>query len=350
MANICYIPKKFSEEHTEVIRIANSICTEYAEQELVLTLRQIYYQFVARGFLPNSQKEYKRLGGILGDARMAGELDWDYMVDRTRNVVKQPYWDDPADMMAQAAKQFAKDMWKGQRVRCEVWLEKDAAIGVVESVCNRNQVPYFSCRGYTSQSEMWEGAQRIRYHIENGDRVVILHVGDHDPSGLDMTRDITDRLRLFVTKDWAMGWGSDLPRPLTVAAIKHHMRAAMWNTGGDITVRQDPWEIKRIALNRDQIEQYNPPPNPAKVTDSRFTSYMEETGLDESWELDALDPVVLQELIQDEIDLVRNTDLWEETERQQEREQDQMKSLSSRWKEVSTYLATHEVPIEEEES
>jgi hypothetical protein len=348
MARICYVPRKFGVDTQAVIDQAEAICSDYAAQDLVLTLRQIYYQFVARGLIPNRQSEYKRLGDILNNARLAGVFDWDYMVDRTRNVVSPRWWDSPSALTKIAAEQYASDLWQDQHVRIEVWIEKDAGIGVIEAVCDRNQVAYFSCRGYTSQTEMWEGAQRIRYHIENGDRVVILHVGDHDPSGLDMSKDIASRLQLFVTRDWMSSpWGRDLRASttgaITVGAIKASMRAYMRSQGSDITDDQSPWTVKRIALNYDQIERYNPPPNPAKQTDARFQAYMAETGLDESWELDALDPSVLQDLIQDEIDILRDSRIWANNERKQDRDRAMMQSLASRWDEVVTYLATHRV-------
>src|SRR4029077_20636593 len=286
MARICYVPKKFTPEHQEVIRWVNSICEGYAAQGLVLTLRQLFYQGVSRGLLPNDQRQYKRLGDIVGDARMAGELDWAYLIDRTRNVVSPPHWKDAADVVKSAAEDYRTDLWQPQKVRPFVFIEKDAAIGVVESVCDENSVPYFSCRGYASVSEIWSFAQRIRYYIENGEQVVILHIGDHDPSGLDMTRDLNERLRLFVTRDWLMLWGQHLPRPVSVGDIKNHMRAHMREHGSDITDGASPWIIQPIALNYDQVETYNPPPNPAKFTDSRYQKYVAETGLYDSWELD----------------------------------------------------------------
>lgn len=343
MARICYAPKKFTPEHADIIAKANDICEGYAQQGLVLTLRQVYYQFVARGFLPNRQNEYKRLGTILGDARMAGELDWAYLIDRTRNLVRPRWWESPASMTKIGADNYATDLWATQHERIEVWIEKDAGIGVIEGVCDTNQVPYFSSRGYTSMSEIWEGAQRIRYHIENGDRVTILHIGDHDPSGLDMSRDIETRLREFVDKDWLMSWGRGMPRPVTRGDLKHSMQEHMKAHGNDWLTDEAPWRLKRIALNYDQVEQYNPPPNPAKQSDARYQRYVDETGLDESWELDALDPVVLQGLIQDEIDSLRDGGLWAEAERTQDQDKAMMQSLAARWDEVTEYLSTHHV-------
>src|SRR5215467_8357308 len=160
------------------------------------------YQFVSRDPLPNRQSEYKRLGDIINDARLAGLVDWGAIVDRTRNIRALSHWSDPAAIVEAAANRFAVDKWADQPRRVEVWIEKDALVGVFEPVCDELDVPLFSCRGYTSQSEVWGAAQRLERYLMAGQEVVILHFGDHDPSGLDMTRDIRERLRLFLRHDF----------------------------------------------------------------------------------------------------------------------------------------------------
>lgn len=341
MPEVCYRPKTFTKAHEQVIERANQICAEYQEKGMTLTLRQIYYQFVSRGLMPNRQTEYDRLGSILNDARMAGRMDWDFMVDRTRNLVRMPHWKSPAELIKRAAEDehtFHTDLWRGQHERVMVFVEKDAAIGVVESVCEANDVPYFSCRGYTSLSEVWSMAQRIRYFIECGDRVTILHIGDHDPSGVDMSRDLDERIRTIVVRDWLLTWGAAIPRPATVGKVKQSMCERMRAEGGLISDDQSPWRLKRIALNYDQIQRYQPPPNPVKTTDARHRRYTEDTGLDESWELDALDPEVLQNLIQDEIDDIRDPELWGQALRDMERDQATLRMLSQQWARVEEIL------------
>jgi hypothetical protein len=340
MARIVYVPKKFTPAHRVIIDSANDICEEYDQQGLSLTLRQLYYQFVARGLLPNRQEEYKRLGGIVNDARLAGELDWEYLVDRTRNLVAPATWASPDAILKASATSYTPDLWRDQHHRIEVWIEKDAGIGVIEAVCQDNQVPFFSCRGYTSSSELWAAAQRVGNHLVNGNRVTVLHVGDHDPSGLDMTRDIKERLALFLTNDWNRSphFRSRASRYFDTVGlnnkIREDMRETIRETGGEIGNGELPWRVRRIALNYDQVQQYNPPPNPAKTTDSRFVKYEEETGLHQSWELDALDPVVLQTLINDEIDNARDDDKWGDVIEEQERDQRILQHLSDNWTEI----------------
>lgn len=272
MPRICYEPKRFNKTHEGIIQIANGIIDEYAQAGFALTLRQLFYQFVARDYLPNQQRYYKMLGGIINDARLAGRIDWLAIEDRTRNLRVNPHWDSPSEIVEAAAKQYEIDKWAYQDKRVEVWIEKDALIGVIEGVCRRWDVPFFSCRGYVSQSEQWRAAMRMREHEKNGQDTILLHLGDHDPSGMDMTRDISERLNE------------------TFAAY---------------------CDVRRLALNMDQIQELGPPPNPAKVTDSRAPGYIRRYG-DDSWELDALDPRTIERLIDSEIESLVDHDLWQE--------------------------------------
>jgi hypothetical protein len=271
MPKITYKKFNFSASSHELIAHCNRIIDDYTEQGFRLTLRQLYYQLVSRDIISNRQTEYKRLGSIVNDARLAGLIDWSSIEDRTRNLERLASWDTPADMVDTCARQFHIDMWEGQKYRPEVWIEKDALVGVIEGVCQEFDVPFLSCRGYTSQSEMWGGAMRLRETKRGKQIPVIFHLGDHDPSGRDMTRDITDRLAMFM--------------------------------GGT--------RLERLALNMNQIEQYHPPPNPAKITDSRFAGYMAEFG-EESWELDALEPSVIAALIRAAVTRLINDTLWQE--------------------------------------
>lgn len=47
------------------------------------------------------------------------------------------------------------------------------------------------------------------------------------------------------------------------------------------------------------------------MSDARAADYVARYG-DSSWELDALDPVVLRDLIRDAVDQVRDEDAWED--------------------------------------
>jgi len=272
MPRIQYIEKQFRQPALDLIEIANGIIHEYAQQGFSLTLRQLYYQMVARDIIPNSQKEYKRLGNIIANARVAGLVDWFAIEDRTRGLQGNSHWDSPSQIMKGVVTQYKIDKWATQSHRVEVWIEKDALTGVIGGICNEFDIDYFSCRGYTSASEMWKAGRRLARYIKDGQDPLVLHLGDHDPSGMDMTRDIQERLNLFAERFVL---------------------------------------IDRIALNMDQINHYNPPPNPTKLSDSRANGYIGDYGRD-SWELDALEPRVMVDLIRDKVYEVRDVDLWQE--------------------------------------
>jgi hypothetical protein len=176
--------------------------------------------------------------------------------------------------MGAVVSQYREDKWDSQPFRVEVWIEKDALVGVIADVCDEFQVPYFACRGYNSQSEQWAAGQRFAEYADRGQEPIVLHLGDHDPSGIDMTRDNEARLLVF-------------------AGV--------------------PVEVRRLALNWDQVKRYNPPPNPAKMTDSRAEGYVKTFGRD-SWELDALEPQVIAKLVSDAIDDLRDQDAWGQAE------------------------------------
>jgi hypothetical protein len=298
MPKIQYISKRFRENSLEIISHANTIIDEYQAQGYDLTLRQLYYQFVSRDIIPNLQSEYNKLGSIINDGRLAGMIDWEAIVDRTRNVRSNSHWQSPKEIIDACAKQYRIDRWEKQPERIEAWIEKDALVGVIERICTNVDIAYFSCRGYVSQSEMWSAAQRLLAYLRQGQQVTILHLGDHDPSGIDMTRDIEDRLRLFI--DGALGAGQTFDDAVTV---------------------------KRIALNMNQIRQYNPPPNPAKTTDSRYASYIQNYGA-ESWELDALEPSVLSGLIEDAVNSIMDSDLWDEAVNREDTEKEKIVKIA----------------------
>src|SRR4051812_33389050 len=111
MPRIKYQDIKFKPATLERIQRANAIIAEYTAQGFDLTLRQLFYQFVSRGIIPNSQKEYKNLGGVIADGRLAGLIDWDAITDRTRFIRRNTHWKGPHQIVEACAKQFQLDKW-----------------------------------------------------------------------------------------------------------------------------------------------------------------------------------------------------------------------------------------------
>ena len=124
MPKICYQSKRFGKFSQSIITMANSIIEEYQKQNFTLTLRQLYYQFVARGAIPNSEKIYGKLSSVISDGRLAGLIDWEAIEDRTRPSRGNAHWENPQQIINAAAKQFRLDTRATQETYIEVWIEK----------------------------------------------------------------------------------------------------------------------------------------------------------------------------------------------------------------------------------
>lgn len=294
---IAYINKNFRGATLDRIEQADQIINEYRAQGYDLTVRQLYYQFVARGLLPNSDRHYKMLANNLNDARLAGLIDWTAIVDRTRYVRQRSHWDSPEQIVKASAAGYHKDMWKPQPYRVEAWIEKDALVGVFDRVCRDWDVPLLSCRGYPSQTVVWKASMRYFRWMQKGQSVVLLHFTDHDPSGLDMTRDLEDRLGLFL---------------------------------GDEAYQLS---IQRMALTYNQVDELGPPPNPAKMSDARASDYVKQFG-EHSWELDALPPDYLSKRVLAGVDNVVDPHIWDLTVQDIEYEREQLYTVSDEWGEA----------------
>lgn len=265
----------FRADNLMLISTMDGITEEYMRDGYVLTVRQLYYQLVARDIVPNTERSYKRITSLVNDARLAGMIDWDSIEDRTREFITRPRWDSGKSILNSCSSQFHMDMWFNQEFRVFVIVEKEALAGVLERVCSEYDVPLLAARGYPSGTVLRSFVEEdVIPEIESSDQhIIILHLGDHDPSGIDMTRDLRQRIELFAGE-----------------------------YSNSIT-------LERIALTLDQIEAQSPPPNPAKTTDARFKDYRRKYG-NESWELDALTPAYLNNLVKTWIEEYIEKDEW----------------------------------------
>ena len=226
--------------------------------------------------IQNEKKEYAKLSTLLTKGRMAGVVDWDAIEDRLRKPYI-PYWvKDRKHALQDTINQYRLNRMEGQPNYLEVWVEKDALSEVLKRSTNPYHVRVMVNRGYSSTSAMHDAFQRFHTELQDGncEKAVILYLGDHDPSGMDMVRDIRERIKSFF-------WG----------VMKDEYDQDEFESWFE-----EHFEVVRIALNGDQIKQYNPPPNPAKFSDPRATNYIREHGR-QSWEVDALPPEVLHGLV-----------------------------------------------------
>lgn len=287
-----FVEKRFGVAAVQMIDVINEILDNYAAQGYDLSLRQLYYQLVSRNFVPNTEKSYKNVGSLVSDARLAGLIDWDMIKDRGREMISNPHWRDPTDFMEVVAPQYRFNLWGDQPNYVEVMVEKQALEGVLQPVCSSLDISFTANKGYSSSSAMYETSKRFLSAGSRGKDLHVIYLGDHDPSGIDMTRDVADRLSTFLQ-------------------------------GEDFFV-----EVHRIALNMDQVEELNPPENPAKITDSRASKYIERFG-ESSWELDAIEPRQLADLVTEAVESLADMDLLEKNKRKQERQRAELMKFAS---------------------
>jgi len=239
------------------INLINAVLEEYSAQKYVLTVRQLYYQLVGRGEIENIPSEYTKVMRNCTIGRQCGLIDWAMIEDRSREI-NLPYCPDGIEnALNNVIHNYRLDRQDDQKYNIEIWTEKDAVSNILKRVSRYYHISLVVDRGYSSSTFMYDAYHRM----EGGRPTIILYVGDHDPSGLDMIRDIETRLNKFRFYDF---------------------------------------EIVHVALTMEQIKKYNPPPNPTKMTDPRAWRYTNQHG-QSSWELDALEPKVLKEIVKDAV-------------------------------------------------
>ena len=284
---------------------------------MISPLRQLYYQFISQDWFPdswideaynlkhgldrntkNTEKNYKSLGGIISDARVAGLIDWNAIADRGRSMVQNAHWDNPRDFLGAVVPQFAIRKWDSQPGYVEVMVEKQALEGILEPVCGELDVPFTANKGYSSSSAMYACGRRFRNKLRDGKECFIIYLGDHDPSGLDMTRDVVERINMFAKA------------------------RLMFST---------EVEVQRVALNINQVKKLRPPENPAKVTDPRAKGYIREFG-ESSWELDAIEPNALAKLVKDAVYSIRDADAWETAVNREDAMRAELESMAAKSK------------------
>lgn len=280
-------------DYATIVKQANEVLAQYSTP---LTLRQLYYQLVALYGLPNRIQSYKSLGAMLVRARENGDVNWTRIEDRIRETLGEVGFSDEskfrasyADGVEELYSRYRRNLWLAQGTYIEVWLEKDALSRIFSDTTDEFVALTCPSRGYSSLSFLMEAAQRLRPITREGKREVhILHFSDFDPSGLDMFRDLGDRLARY-------GAGS----------IKMH----------------------RIALTPEQIRKYRLPPAPVKTSDSRAAGFVAEYGADVV-ELDALNPRVLQNLIRESIrGFITNKAQFQRDLKRMAEEQEELKAV-----------------------
>lgn len=303
------------------------IVREYQRDGYVLTLRQLHYQLVTKNWIVNHDTAYKKLGSILDDCRYAGIIDWDAIEDRGR-VPYLPYWVNNAqEAIDDTIDHFRIDRQEKQKNAVELWTEKDALSGILRRTTTRYHVRLVVNKGYTSSSAIYNAYERIVKSILNGKVATILYFGDHDPSGLDMVRDIRERLTFMLSNGdqlindpdffakmevWWIDGGFQIWDVVKAGFCPEEVMGLLSEPSFDQAEKWDKqfqagrmamyiserglFNVIPIGLTMDQIEEYNLPPNPTKLTDSRAAGYVRKFGKT-CWEVDALKPQILTDIV-----------------------------------------------------
>jgi hypothetical protein len=319
----------------EVVEHIVDIVNDYSSQGYILTLRQLHYQLVKSNWIVNHDTAYKKLGSILDDCRYGGIIDWDAIEDRGR-VPWIPYSVNGVDeALKDTIDQFRINRQDEQENVVELWTEKDALSGILRRTTAKYHVKLVVNKGYTSSSAIYNAYERVIEAFKNDQKFVILYFGDHDPSGLDMVRDIKERLILFLSQGRKIHKLNDFEEKLqnwwdakgynvyTMVDDGHiSQKCGEKLMGGEAHYKYyDEWDYARIKLYLDerdmfkvipigltmeQIKKYSLPPNPTKITDSRADKYIKKFGKT-CWEVDALNPKTLTEIV--ELNIQRNIDI-----------------------------------------
>lgn len=344
-----------------VISHIKDIVWTYAKDRYILTLRQLHYQLVTKNWTVNHDTAYKKLSSILDDCRYSGEVDWKGFEDRGR-VPSIPYMvDDIADAFQDTINTYRIDRQKGQPNHVELWTEKDALSGILSRSTRKYGIYLVVNKGYTSSSAIYGAYERVVERILNGQAVTILYFGDHDPSGLDMIRDIRERLTFFLShgnqlmkdpnfaskvEEWwdehEYTWYDlnyqeylsdkqmdDLSRGADEIGYTRFDKAGAAFDAGKLAwyiSEHELFSVKAIGLTMQQIKKYNLPPNPTKMTDSRADGYVKLYGKT-CWEVDALDPKTLTEIVETNIQETIDMDMYEEAIKQEEADKNKIKEI-----------------------
>ncbi len=321
--------RHWNADKADVIEKIKYIVNEYSKEGYILTLRQLHYQLVAQNWIVNHTTAYQKLSGILDDCRYAGIIDWDAIEDRGR-IPYIPYQvNNVTHALQDAVDTYRINLQEGQEKHVELWTEKDALSGILRRTTAKYHVRLVVNKGYTSSSALYNAYERCVESICAGQQVVILYFGDHDPSGLDMVRDIQDRLTTFLTRgnklernegfdkqyeDWwrtlgpsdaELVYSYDLDLKVANRLIEGRATDNDWDDFYAAKKRyyirtHELFKVVPIGLTMEQIKKYKLPPNPAKMTDSRADKYIKKFGKT-CWEVDALKPQVLTSIVESNI-------------------------------------------------
>ena len=280
------------------LELRDAVWAIFAEFPDAMTSRQAFYQLVSAGHVENCKAGCDRVQRLLLAMRRSGDLAYDRVVDRTRGKLQRASWDGAEDLLVAGAEQFRRNEWTdpAQKVVPMIAIEKQALEAIFEDACAEYGVSLWVTRGYCSESFAFEWSTEIKRLRETGKRVAVAYFGDHDPSGLDIERDVIAKLTRF-----------EAP--------------CEWQRRGLLFSDFDEYGLVRVPVKRGTT---------AKGGDSRAKAYLERFG-DTAGELDALRPDVLRERIREAIEEHINWPAWKRLKKNEEVEREGLQLVAGNW-------------------
>ena len=231
------------------------------EIEPPFTVRQAYYRLVVLGCVSKSESSYGRVQRELLRLRREGLIPYGDMTDSSRIRRVARTHDGLYDALNETAKFYRQSMWRDLDVYVEVWCEKDALGGVISPVTMDYDVPLLSAKGYSSEGFCYSAAEEMK--AEGKSRNYVYALGDFDPSGIDATRTLQEKMQRF--------------KPDVV--------------------------FERIAVNEEHLDSLEAAHRETKGSDSRAKRFFERFGRGApSVELDAIPPSTLRQMVRDKIE------------------------------------------------
>jgi hypothetical protein len=261
-----------------------------AEAAQPITGRGIGYKLFTAGLIPSmARNEMQKVYRLLKVAREQDMIPWEWIVDETRSLERVSTWNDPEQYARAVARSYRRDFWNQQPVRVEVWSEKGTVRGVLQPVLDQYAVGFRVMHGFSSATTVYDAAQD-----DDGRELIVLYVGDYDPSGLFMSEE-------------------DLPKRLSEYDGDHI-------------------ELRRIALTRAHTADLPDTWFPAtdKIKDTRYKWFRANFG-DRCWELDAMDPNELRDCVEAAIEDLIEPVAWQRCEVVNRAEQESLKTILGNW-------------------
>jgi hypothetical protein len=271
----------------EIIGAAHRILSEINPA----SVRAVCYKLFNEKLIPNMSKgQTDRVGRLLTSAREDGLIPWEWIVDGTREIDRVASWSNPDALLRAAAEQYRMSRWDQQAVRVLLCSEKSTIAGTVKPITDKFQVGFLSLHGYSSTTSAHDLATMS---VQDNKPLILFYIGDYDPSGMHMSE-------------------VDLPRRIE-------------QYGGRAS-------IQRIALTQTDVLTRGLPgfPTDDKTRDPRHPWYVKRYGT-LFWELDALDPNILRDRVEQHIMSLIDRTIWERCDRVEMAERGSLLDMVNAW-------------------